>query len=264
MDKVDSGGKRTGMFQGRVASIVTVTLSLMAGAGIWEWIGRLSSRAFFAPFSSTMLELFHMASTGSLWAALGSSLRLFTLGLVLAALLGIPLGLLFARVRILRVAMEDYVMALYVTPMVALIPFIMSVMGFGLVAKVFVVMLFAFFPFLYNTVEGAKSIDPNLLEVARSFRASERSLWLELLIPYTLPYIMTGLRQAIGRALVGMVAAEFFLSASGLGGFILIKSRNFELSSVLAAIFVIALLGLGLMQLGTRLEKRFSAWKTSN
>src|SRR4029078_261046 len=107
----------------------------------------------------------------------------------------------------LRVAIEPYIMILYATPIVALIPFILSLMGFGFSAKVLVVFLFALFPLLFNTIEGARSLKPELIEVARSFRSSERALWVDLLIPYTLPFVMTGVRQAIGRALVGMVAA---------------------------------------------------------
>lgn len=202
-----------------------------------------------------------MALTGELWAALGSSMLLFITGLALGVVLGVPLGLVMARMKRVRIALESYVMLMYVTPMVALIPLIMSLFGFGFPAKVLVVGLFTFFPMLYNTVEGAKSINPSLLEVAYSFRTSERALWLELLLPYTLPYIMTGLRQAIGRALVGMVAAEFFLSASGLGGMILLSSRNFELSQVLAAILIIAVIGFLLMQAGVMLERRFASWR---
>ena len=136
---------------------------------------------------------------------------LFFTGFVLALMVGMPLGLLLARVRVLRVGIEPYIMILYATPMVALIPFILSMMGFGFAPKVLVVFLFAVFPVLYNTVEGARSIKPELIEVAKSFRSSEWALWREVMLPYTLPYTMTGVRQAIGRALVGMVAAEFFL-----------------------------------------------------
>jgi NitT/TauT family transport system permease protein len=99
-------------------------------------------------------------------------------------------------------------MLLYATPMVALIPFILSMMGFGFAPKLLVVFLFSVFPVLYNTVEGARSIKPELIEVAKSFRSSEWALWREVMLPYTLPYTMTGVRQAIGRALVGMIAAD--------------------------------------------------------
>ena len=152
-------------------------------------------------------------------------------------------------------------MIIYATPMVALIPFILSLMGFGFAPKVLVVFLFAVFPILYNTVEGARSIKPELIEVARSFRSSEWSLWREVMLPYTLPYTMTGVRQAIGRGLVGMVAAEFFLGSTGLGQMIMAASQNFDTAGVFAAILVIALIGVALMRLGLLIEQHFARWR---
>ena len=142
-----------------------------------------------------------MADWGT-WAQFLDSASLFLTGFTLALFIGMPAGLLFSRVRAVRVGIEPYIMILYATPMVALIPFILSLMGFGFVPKVLVVFLFAVFPILYNTVEGARSIKPELIEVARSFRSSEWALWREVILPHTLPYTMTGVRQAIGRALV--------------------------------------------------------------
>ena len=152
-------------------------------------------------------------------------------------------------------------MILYATPMVALIPFILSMMGFGFAPKVLVVFLFAVFPVLYNTVEGARSIKPELIEVARSFRSSEWALWREVMLPYTLPYTMTGVRQAIGRALVGMIAAEFFLSSTGLGQLIMGASQNFDTAGVFASILVIGLIGVGLTRLGLKIEQHFAHWR---
>ncbi len=163
--------------------------------------------------------------------------------------------------RAVRVGIEPYLMILYATPMVALIPFILSMMGFGFAPKVLVVFLFAVFPVLYNTVEGARSIKPELIEVAKSYRSSEWALWREVMLPYTLPFAMTGVRQAIGRALVGMVAAEFFLSATGLGQLIMGASQNFDTAGVFASILLIALIGVGLMRLGLKIERHFARWR---
>ena len=145
--------------------------------------------------------------------------------------------------------------------MVALIPFILSMMGFGFAPKVLVVFLFAVFPVLYNTVEGARSIKPEMIEVAKSFRSSEWALWREVMLPYTLPYTMTGVRQAIGRALVGMIAAEFFLSSTGLGQLIMGASQDFDTAGVFASILVIGLIGVGLMRLGLKIEQHFARWR---
>jgi NitT/TauT family transport system permease protein len=189
------------------------------------------------------------------------SAKLFLTGFVAAVAVGAPVGMLLARIRVLRVGVEPYIMIVYATPMVALIPFILSMMGFGFAPKVLVVFLFAVFPVIYNTVEGARSIKPELIEVAKSFRSGEWALWREVMLPYTLPFIMTGVRQAIGRALVGMVAAEFFLSSTGLGQLIMGASQNFDTAGVFASILVIGLIGVGLMRLGLKIEQHFARWR---
>jgi NitT/TauT family transport system permease protein len=236
-------------------------VSLIAGMCLWEIVGRHTSAAFLVPLSATLARLWSMLTGGRLVAEFIDSATLFFTGFALSLLVGAPLGLLFARARPLRIAVEPYVMVLYATPMVALIPFILSMMGFGFAPKVLVVFLFAVFSILYNTVEGARSIKPELIEVARSFRSSEWALWREVMVPYTLPFIMTGVRQAIGRALVGMVAAEFFLSSTGLGQVIMIASQNFDTAGVYAMVLLIGLIGVGLMRLGMHIEARFARWR---
>jgi len=242
----------------------TVIASLLAGAAVWEGAGHVASAAFWAPLSATLESVAETARNGVLVRQIMSSFQLYFSGLALAISIGAPVGMLLARVRWLRVALENYIMMLYATPMVALIPFILSMMGFGFAPKVLVVFLFAVFPVLYNTVEGARSIRPELVEVAHSFRSNEWRLWCDVMIPYTLPFMMTGVRQAIARGLVGMVAAEFFLSPSGLGQMIMMGSQNFDTAGMLGAILIIVLLGVGLMDLGRFLENRFAAWRGYN
>jgi NitT/TauT family transport system permease protein len=236
-------------------------LSLLAGIAVWEIAGRSTSAAFMVPFSETLLRLWQLVIADNFLAQFLDSTQLFLTGFVLALAVGAPLGMLLARIRMLRVGIEPYIMILYATPMVALIPFILSLMGFGFVPKVLVVFLFGVFPVLYNTVEGARSIKPELIEVAKSYRSTEWALWREVMLPYTLPYTMTGVRQAIGRSLVGMVAAEFFLSSTGLGQLIMGASQNFDTGGVFASIFVIGLIGVGLMRLGLVIEQHFARWR---
>jgi ABC-type nitrate/sulfonate/bicarbonate transport system permease component len=242
----------------------TMIASLLAGAAVWEGAGHVTSGAFWAPLSATLESVAETARSGVLVRQILSSFQLYFSGLTLAIIVGAPFGLLLARVRWLRVALENYIMMLYATPMVALIPFILSMMGFGFAPKVLVVFLFAVFPVLYNTVEGARSIRPELVEVAHSFRSGEWRLWCDVLVPYTLPFTMTGIRQATARGLVGMVAAEIFLSPSGLGQMIMMGSQNFDTAGLLAAILIIVLLGVALMDFGRFLEDRFAAWRGYN
>jgi ABC-type nitrate/sulfonate/bicarbonate transport system permease component len=236
-------------------------LSFIAGMVAWELVGRHTNAAFLVPLSETLERLWELSQSGELWVQLASSLAIFATGFVLALIVGAPIGMLLARVAVLRGAIDVYITIAYATPLVALIPFILSLMGFGFAPKVLVVFLFAVFPVLYNTVEGARSLKPELIEVARSFRSSEWALWREVMVPYTLPFTMTGVRQAIGRALVGMIAAEFFLSSTGLGQLIMSASQNFDTAGVLAAILVIMVLGLVLMRIGRVVELHFARWR---
>jgi NitT/TauT family transport system permease protein len=239
----------------------TYLVALGIGIAIWQAGSYAVAPTFLSSFTETAARVVELAQTGVLAQALASSLTLFATGFGFAIVVGSLLGLLLARVRMLRVALENYIMVLYATPMVALIPFILSIMGFGFAPKALVVFLFAFFPILYNTVEGARSIKAEMLEVAHSFRSDEWSLWRDVLFPYTLPFVLTGIRQAVGRGLVGMIAAEFFLSSSGMGQLIMRSGQDFDIPSLYAAILIVTILGVVLISLGHALENRFAAWR---
>ena len=239
----------------------TYTVALSLGAGLWELAAGFANPAFVASFSTTAARIGQYTLNGVLLNALQSSLLIFLTGLGLAIVVGIAVGLLLARVRLLRVALENYIMLAYATPMVAMIPFILSMMGFGFGPKVLVVFLFSLFSVLYNTIEGARSLKPEMIEVARSFRSGEWAIWRDVLIPYTLPFAMTGIRQGIGRGLVGLVAAEFFLSGSGIGLLIIRSSQDFDIPGLYAAILIVTILGVVLMSVGRVLEHRFAAWR---
>ena len=236
-------------------------ISIFVGIAIWEIAGRSTSQAFMVPFSVTIKALWQLMWSGEFIRQFIDSSELFLTGFILALIVGMPTGMLLARVRVLRIGLEPYIMLIYATPMVALIPFILSMMGFGFAPKVLVVFLFSVFPVIYNTVEGARSIKPELIEVAHSFRSTEWALWRDVMVPYTLPYAMTGVRQAIGRALVGMIAAEFFLSSTGLGQLIMTASQNFDTAGVFASVLVIALIGVALMRAGLAIERHFARWR---
>ncbi len=252
----------------RWVRFATVAVSLLAGGLIWEIVGWNFNPAIMVPLiggeghggAAPRLYEYLFNDEEFLDAFLGS-VKLFLTGFAIGVLAAVPLGILMARLTLLRIALESYILILYVTPMVALIPFILSIIGFDFWPKVLVVVLFTFFPVLYNTLEGARSVKPELLEVAKSFRSSETALWFDILIPYTLPFALTGIRQATGRALVGMVAAEFFLATSGLGEQIIVASRNFDMAGVLASIIVITMFGIVMMRAAQAVERKYAAWR---
>jgi ABC-type nitrate/sulfonate/bicarbonate transport system permease component len=235
--------------------------SLVAGALVWQYIGNHTQQASFVSFTKTLSALWALTKDGELWHASVSSLKLFAAGLVIALAIGFVLGLLLARIRTLRIGLEPYIAAMYATPMVALIPFILAVFGFEFRSKLIVVVLFGLWPILINTLEGARSVNQELLEVAASYRSTEPKLWWHVIVPYTLPFTMTGVRQSIARCLVGMVASEFLLSASGLGELIIVNTQRFETANVLASVLAITLLATLLMALGRALENYFARWR---
>ena len=245
----------------RLRGPLVALLSLAAGAGIWQYLGTTIPKTEFAGFTATISALRHLIGNGELGNALKESMEVFGLGLGISFVIGFFAGLLMARLPRLRIALEPYVSAFYAMPGVALIPFILAMFGFLVKAKVIVVVLFGIWPILINTLEGARSVNPELLEVARSYRSNEPKLWLHVIVPYTLPYTMTGLRQSIARCLVGMIAAEFLLSSSGLGDLIIRNTERFQTANVLACVLTIMLLATALIGIGRALENYFARWR---
>jgi len=252
------------LWDSRLARFSTYAAGLLIGAALWEYFGGKVNPSYGAPLSATAKRFIFLVSNGQLPEAVLGSLELYFAGFISAVLAAGVFGLLMSRLNYLRVGFENYIMLLYATPMIAMVPFIKSVLEIGFAAKFTVVFMFGFFPVLFNTLEGGRSLKPEMIEVAKSFRSSEFALWRDLLIPHTVPFILTGLRQGAGRALVGVVAAEFLISSSGLGGLIQDQQGKYSMSGVFASIAVLTTMGLLLMWIGRVLENRMAAWRGLN
>lgn len=249
---------------GRWRAALGYGAGLGLGAAAWQLIGDHSVSYVFSPLTATFSRLGQLISDGSLPGALAASFAVYGAGVALAIVTGAAGGLLLARRALIREALGPYLVALYAAPMVALIPFLLALLGYGFWPKVIVVWLFAYFPVQFATQRGAQSISPELIDVARSFRTRERDIWRHVAVPYTLPYLMTGVRQALARGLVGMIAGEFFLSAGGLGSLLLTQSEQFDTAGMLATTLIITLIGVALMAIGRFIEGRFAHWRVSS
>ncbi len=234
--------------------------SFVALVVVWE-IAADRAGLLLAGFTETMTRLGELVSSGELPAALWSSGRIFLTGLGVSILLGLPLGLAFARFPLVTAAVETYVYALYAVPVITLIPFILSGLGFDFRAKVLVVVLSAIFPILISAMEGARSVPTRLLDVAHSYGSSERQLWADVVIPYTVPYAVTGIKQGIAGALVGTIIAELFLNATGVGDLLIRASTNFDSAGALAVTLVISVIAVALMGVSGAVERRFAGWR---
>jgi len=231
---------------------------------VWEAVGPLVNPIFFSYPSKIAVAFWQLTLSGELPYYLAQSLEVMFYGLLFAIAVGIPLGVLMARVRWLDWALDLPINALYATPMVALVPLLVLWFGIYLKAKIIVVFLFAVFPILINTYQGVRECDKNMLEVARSFRSTEWGVWRDVLLPFAVPYIAAGVRLAIGRGLVGMVVAEFYTTISGLGFMITRYANVFDMDRTFVPVLMLMVLGVSLTSGLKVLERRLAPWSSAH
>jgi sulfonate transport system permease protein len=228
---------------------------------VWELVGPTIDPIFFTYPSKIAQAFVTLVMNGELPYYLLQSLEVLLYGLGFAILIGIPLAVAMARLRKLDWALDLPLTAFYATPMVALVPILVLWFGIYLTAKVIVVFLFAVFPIIINTYQGVRECDKNLLEVAKSFRSTERGMWQDVLLPFALPYIAAGIRLAIGRGLVGMVIAEFYTTISGLGFMVTKYANVFEMDKTFVPVITLMILGVTLTGVLKSLERRIAPWR---
>lgn len=237
----------------RIVSLITVLI-------LWEVLGAKIDQTLFSTPSKIAVAGVKMIASGELWAYLAPSLMVLLIGLSIAVVVGVLIGVLLARFRILDLALGVYITFLYSIPSVALVPLIVLWAGFDTTAKVIILFMFAFFPMTINTYQGVKNVDPKLLEVGRSFRCSERQLWANIILPGALPFIITGLRLAIGRGLIGMVLADLYTAISGIGYLIVRTASTYEVDKMFVPIVTLGLLGVGITAAVRFFEMRVAPW----
>ena len=239
-------------------------VSLAIFLGIWQ-IGAMNVDPvlFTTPWKVAVAAV-GMIASGELWAGLWPSLVVLLIGLTLAIIFGTLLGLALARFHILDVGLTVYITFLYSIPSVALVPLIVLWAGYETTAKVIILFLFAFFPMVINTYQGVKSVDLKLLEVGRAFRCSERQLWVNIVLPGALPFIVTGIRLALGRGLIGMVLADLYTAISGIGYLIVRTASTYQVDKMFVPIVTLGLIGVTLTALLRFAEKRVAPWTVAS
>ena len=231
---------------------------------VWQIVGPFISPIFFTYPTKIAVAFYDLTLSGELPYYLGQSLEVMVYGLGVALVVGIPLGVAMARFRRLDWALDLPINALYATPLVAVVPLLVLWFGIYLKAKIIVVFLFAVFPVLINTYQGVRECDKNMLEVARSFRSNEWRMWQDVLLPFAVPYIIAGIRLAIGRGLIGMIIAEFYTTISGLGFMITRYANVFEMDKVFVPVIVLMFLGVSLTTMLKWVGRRIAPWSAAN
>jgi NitT/TauT family transport system permease protein len=253
-------------FRGRIAALRPSDWAVRIGAivvvlGAWQLAGPKLNPLVMRPPSAIFAAFFELMGTGELQEALWQSLREFVLGLLIALALGILFGILSGRFRFFYNATDPLIGALYSVPSVALVPLIAVVFkSFDDPPRITAVALFAIFPILINTQQGVRNVDRDLLEVARAFNSSERRLWTDVIIPSAMPFVLAGVRLAIGRALIGMIIAEFFIGLVGLG-YLIIKYENvFRIDAMFVPVVLVSAMGVLMMGFVQWIEGRVAPW----
>jgi NitT/TauT family transport system permease protein len=249
-------------FEPTILGTGTIVLLLL----VWQFLPdfvpmKAGTKLFFTVPSHIAGTLWTMFATGSIWAPLGVSASAFAIGLLLAIVVGLPLGVLLGRSATLNAMIDPFITAFNATPRLVFLPLLMLWFGIGIWSKVAVVFLGALFPLLINTYEGVRNADRLLINVVRSFGAGEWDIARLVVVPNSLPFIIVGFRLAIGRAVLGVVVAEFFGSQDGLGVVMVRAASQFKVDIVFAGLIIFAALSLIMTGLVKVLEDRLTRWR---
>lgn len=229
-------------------------LSLLCVAVIWEVAGR--QNPVFLSYPTEIIRAGVETFLSDIAPAFFQTLQGFAAGFGISLLIGIPLGVLMSRSRLLELMLAPYVAALYATPRVALIPVLILWLGVDFNLRVGVVIVSGIFPIILNTYLGGKEVDRDLLDVGTAFVASKFQQLKTIVVPASLPYIYAGLRIAIGRSLIGAIVAELEVASGGIGGLIKENAKALQMAELFAPIILLGLLSIGLTALVRWAERR--------
>ncbi len=229
----------------------------------WELATRfeLINSFYFPPISKILIKGYELFANGSMWEHMRFSLTNFSVGFLISVFLGVLIGVPMGWYRTISKTFDPLLSGIYATPLIALLPLIIMIFGLGSISKIIMTVLAAVFPILINTMTGIANTDHRLITMARAFGAKDSTMFLKVSLPGSLPYIVAGMRVALGRALVYIVVAEQYGAATGLGYLSSVAAQRFQMAAMFVPIIIIAGLGAGLNELLKGLEKRLEKWK---
>jgi NitT/TauT family transport system permease protein len=237
--------------------------AVVAVLALWQIVAMLRIKpAIILPGPTDVILAFRqLFASATIWADLATSGKELLYGLLLATLVGLPLGLLIGWYRRLSWAAGPLINFLYATPRIALTPLLIIWLGIGDTSKIAIVFLMAIFPILINTASGVQNLDPAVLRVARCFGANDLQIFRTIALPGSVPFIISGLRLAVGQALIGVFVAELSGATNGVGMLMNNAGQQFQTSVVFAGLFIFAITGVVLTGLLRAVEERFAAWR---
>lgn len=230
---------------------------------LWEMATRLEilNPFYFPPVSKIVSKGYELFANGSIWEHMWFSLTNFAIGFAVSVVLGVVIGVPMGWYRNVHKMFDPLLSGIYATPLIALLPLIIMMFGLGSISKIIMTVLAAVFPILINTMVGISNTDNRLITMARAFGAKDSHIFMKVSLPGSLPYIVAGMRVALGRALVYIVVAEQYGAATGLGYLSSVAAQRFQMAAMFVPIVIIAGLGAGLNEALKIIERRLEKWK---
>ena len=243
-----------------VLPLVTLTIFLV----VWEVASRIGLGGFVQYISSpsgSADAFWTMVETGELWPSVRVSVVAFFIGFAISVAVGIPLGLAMGWNRTVREFLEPPLMAFYVMPRLALLPVVVVWLGIGTASTVVIVVVDAIFPVIINSMAGIRNADSKLVQVARSFGAKRPDLFRKVLFPASVPAILTGVRLAIARGILGVIVAQLYVSTVGVGHLIAVYGQTYQTDYIVVLVLLVGIFGYAVNLGLQRVERRFETWR---
>jgi ABC-type nitrate/sulfonate/bicarbonate transport system permease component len=240
------------------------TVSVVLFLAVWELVGNVYqwiNPLFMSAPSLILKAAIELFRSGEIWNDLYVSGVEFFWGFILSVVVGIPFGIAVGWYKRAAYIFDPFVNAMNATPRVALLPLIIIWLGIGILSKVGIIFLGSVFPLMINTRDGVKTTPVNLLNAAKSFGASQWQIFGSVVFPSTLPFILTGLRLAVGRALIGVFVGELYAATAGIGFMVTVAGATFQTDKVFVGILIFIIVGLIGTNALDRIERRFDKWR---
>jgi NitT/TauT family transport system permease protein len=227
---------------------------------VWEFVVRALAPAYVAKPSTVVMAIPRVVTDPAFLKATGATLTAVAEGLTIALVFGTMIGLLIGRSTAFDRAIRHYVNGFYAMPMIIVLPLFSLWFGYSSATRIATIIFAAIFSIIVNVADGARSVPREYMEVARSFRSGRLSMLVGIVLPSSMPYLLAGFRLAAGRALIGAVVAEFFISIGGLGYYILYNSRSYHHNEAFVGVLLLAAFGVGFELLVNWSTRRFMPW----
>ncbi|MQA86635.1 MAG: ABC transporter permease subunit [Streptosporangiales bacterium] len=252
-------GRRSLRFLKTAPGNVLFVVTLIAFLAFWQYMQtqvRSIPPLYLPPPSAIWDALLENFRNGVFQENILYSLRNYAIGLAIGSTAGITIGLLTGSIRKLDTILSPYIWAFYATPNIAFQPILIVALGFSPLPKIIMIIVGVVFPVIINAMTGVKTVDNSLVQAAKVFGANRLQLYTKVALPFTVPFILTGLRLGATRGLLYMYISEIFGSTQGLGFMVLQATNKFQTPTAFAGIIILVVISVLIIKAFETLERR--------